>query len=173
MFGDTKKHTAFLMIFSVLMSNCSYSAHQADTVKDVLRPFHEWQAAFNAKDNKRVCDLFSKDLTWVTVYPGYAKENQTNKALPEKNFEQICTGLKRTINDTNYQHRYTSEIKDVVMSGDLAVVSVVWTLHTYSVASKKTTIVKEISIDIMKKQPNDHTWKMIRFMAYEVPINTL
>ena len=51
------------------------------------------------------------------------------------------------------------------MSGDLAVVRLVWRLEIVS-AGTAAKVSEEPGIDIFRKQP-DGSWKIIRYIAYE------
>jgi len=147
------------------MSFCSSSLHAQSPAQDKINvrdALVKWRDAFNAGDGQHVCDLFSPDLIWATLYPAY-KNN-----IKEKNFDTICEILQRTITDKRKQYHYSLHIKEIIVSNDLAVVRVVWTLQSISKLIKKLEITREHSLDIMKKQPDGKTWKMIRFVAYEV-----
>lgn len=54
------------------------------------------------------------------------------------------------------------------MSGDLAVVRLVWTLTVATVGVAKTAIADEPGMDVFRKQP-DGTWKIVRYIGYEEP----
>lgn len=127
--------------------------------------FHKWAADFNARDSQHVCDLFASDLRWVTLFPSY-----NEKGVDERNYKALCNILQRTISDKTKQYRYATDIKEVIVSGNLAVVRVVWTLTTTNSARpQETNVTKEFSLDIVQKQPNA-SWKIIRFYAYEMPV---
>lgn len=157
-FSNSKR--LWLIFWSVLISCFSVCVY-ADDQANIKTAFSKWVYSFNAKDQQHVCDLFSPDLRWVTLYPSYKSQE-----ISEKSYSDICKILKRTIGDKSHHYHYSPHIKEILVSGDLAVVNVVWTLSKFS-KNKKIEILKEYSMDIMKKQPDGKTWKMIRFVAYE------
>lgn len=158
----TKLFLSSLILLNILFSLPNYSKEINQDEKNVRNAFLKWTTNFNNRDVAQVCDLFSHDLIWVTLYPSY-KNN-----IAEKNYEDICAILKRTITDKNNEYQYSPQIKEVILAENHAIVRVVWTLKTFSKQTKKTAITKEYSLDIMKKGKDGTTWKMTRFVAYEV-----
>jgi ketosteroid isomerase-like protein len=98
------------------------------------------------------------------VFPSY-----DYRGVPEHDYTAICNILQRTLRDKTKRYHYSSDIKEIIVSGNLAVVRVVWTLTaTPTKMSGKAKVSKEFSLDVLKKQA-DKSWRMIRFVAYEVP----
>ncbi len=59
-------------------------------------------------------------------------------------------------------------IKEILVSGDLAAVRLVWTLTVATVGVAKTATADEPGMDVFRKQP-DGTWKIVRYIGYEEP----
>jgi uncharacterized protein (TIGR02246 family) len=114
----------------------------------------DWTQHFNARNTDRVCGLFDSDLRYD--YRGY----------PERGFDQICGLLQRSLTDNTRTYSYSLNIKEVLVSGDLAAVRLVWTLKINPTGSANEAVTQEPGIDIFRKQP-DGGWKIIRYIAYE------
>jgi steroid delta-isomerase len=57
-------------------------------------------------------------------------------------------------------------IKEIIVSGDLAVVRLVWTLKVTGIDLPGEVVSEEPGMDVFRKQP-DGSWKIIRYIAYE------
>jgi steroid delta-isomerase len=91
---------------------------------------------------------------------------QNFRGAPERSFDNICSLLRRSLADTTKRYSYTPNIKEVIVSGDLAVVRLVWTLKVKRAGAAREAVSREPGIDIFRKQP-DGSWKIIRYLAYE------
>ena len=114
----------------------------------------KWARDFNAGDTAEICGLFAPDLRYD--YRGH----------PERGYDDICGLLQRSLSDRTKKYSYTLQIKEIVVSGDLAVVRLVWTLKVSPVGAATEMVSEEPGMDIFRKQP-DGRWKIIRYIAYE------
>jgi len=105
----------------------------------------KWTSDFNARDDSRICDLFAREL--VYDYRGF----------PERGYDALCDLLHRSLRDQTKRFAYSFDIKEIIASGDIAVVRLVWTLRVRSGAS--TVESKEPGLDVFRRQP-DGSWKM-------------
>ena len=112
----------------------------------------KWTADFNARDESKICDLFAPDLRYDF------------RGLPERDYEALCTLLRRALADTSRTFTYSLDVKEVIVSGDLAVVRLVWTSKL--TANGKTVETREPGLDVFRMQP-DGSWKIARYIAYE------
>lgn len=126
------------------------SADEA-AIRDALT---KWTDDFNARKSERICDLFDPGLRYDF------------RGAPERGFDDICNLLRRSLTDKTKSYSYSPNIKEVIVSGDLAVVRLVWTLKVKPVGAARETVSREPGIDIFRKEP-DGRWKIIRYMAYE------
>ena len=112
----------------------------------------EWTAAFNTRNADRICDLFE---------PGLIADIRTE---PQQTYTLICDRLKRSLGDDTRSYHYSSDIKELLVFGDLAVVRLVWTLTIKDgeVPDAKSV---ETGMDIFRRQ-DDGNWKIMRYMAY-------
>jgi steroid delta-isomerase len=112
-----------------------------------------WNADFNAGNADQICDLFAPDLRYD--YPGF----------PERGYDEICTLLRTSLADRTRTFSYALDIREVIVSGDLAVVRLVWTL-TVRPAGGEAVSSREPGMDIFRQQ-DDGSWKIVRYLAYE------
>jgi steroid delta-isomerase len=113
-----------------------------------------WTRDFNARDTSRICDLFARDLAYD--YRGF----------PERGYDALCDLLQRSLRDPTKRFDYALDIKEIIVSGDMAVVRLVWMLRVTSGASTVET--QEPGLDVFRRQ-SDGRWKIIRYMGYESP----
>jgi uncharacterized protein (TIGR02246 family) len=111
-----------------------------------------WRAAFNARDEERLCALFAPDL--VANYQGE----------PERDYASLCEMLRAAIRDPDVAYRYSVEIDEIVVYGETAIVRLVWALEIEKAGSPKQTI-EEPAVDIFHRQA-DGSWKISRYLAY-------
>ena len=118
----------------------------------------KWKLDFNAGDASQVCALFAPDL--ISNFRGQ----------PEDTYNSLCANLQSALTDPAKTYHYDLEIKEILISGDLAVVRLVWTLKVHPKdAASSEVVTREPGMDIFHRQP-DGTWKISRYMAYESPM---
>jgi steroid delta-isomerase len=115
-----------------------------------------WTRDFNARDASRICDLFARDLRYD--YRGF----------PERDYDTLCGLLQRSLADRTKRFAYTLDIREVIVSGDLAIVRLVWTLQVTTPGAGTPAESKEPGLDVFRRQP-DGSWKIVRYIAYEAP----
>lgn len=115
----------------------------------------KWTADFNAGNAQAACGLFSPELRYD--FRGH----------PERNYGDICSLLHRSLGDRTQKYSYSLEIREVLVSGELAVVRLVWRLRTSAVGIPGSSAESiEPGMDIFRRQA-DGSWKIIRYVAYE------
>jgi steroid delta-isomerase len=144
---------ATALVLSVLCS-LTHAATSADAESEIRATLLRWTADFNARDSSRVCDLFAPDLRYDF------------RGFPERDYAALCALLGRALSDTTKKFEYAPDIKEVIVSGDLAVVRLVWWVKLTS--EGKTVETKEPGLDVFRKQP-DGKWRIVRYIAYEAP----
>jgi ketosteroid isomerase-like protein len=113
-----------------------------------------WTADFNAGRAAHICDLFSPDLRYA--YRGF----------PERGYREICDLLHRSLARRDRRFTYALDIKEILVSGDLGIVRLVWTLGVSDPATGTTALSREPGLDVFRRQA-DGGWKIIRYLAYE------
>jgi steroid delta-isomerase len=128
----------------------------AESAEDAIRStLVQWTKDFNAGKADAVCRLFSPELRYD--FRGY----------PERDYNDVCTLLHRSLADPSKHYVYALDLREIIVSGDLAVVRLAWTLN---VTLPNGQLVKSVEpgMDILRKSP-DGQWKIIRYIAYEAP----
>ena len=128
----------------------------ADVEKAIRDALTRWTADFNARDTSRICDLFAPD------------QRYDFRGQPERDYSIMCSRLNRALNDRSRTLTYAFDIKEIIVSGDMAVVRLVWTAQVFRDGSPQVTETKEPGLDVFRRQP-DGTWRISRYMAYEAP----
>ncbi len=146
-----------LIAFALItMSTLAVRAESADEAQAAIRAaLVDWTRDFNSGKADKVCDLFATDLRYD--FRGY----------PERGYRDICDRLRRSLGDESKSYRYSLDIREILISGDHAVVRLVWTLTVALGDSQEVTSV-EPGMDVFRREP-DGAWKIVRYMAYEAP----
>lgn len=128
---------------------------RADEAADrsaIAERLRDWAAAFNRKDSAAVCDLFAADLV------------QTVPEVPEGSRDEVCKRLDALFARTDASFNYAVDIREIIVSGDLAVVRLFWTLTAQS-GQKPADISREAGMDVFRRE-QDGKWRIIRFIAF-------
>ncbi len=145
----------FLALLPVLMaiSGGSMELWAADDPTAKIRAaLEQWRVEFNARQTAHICDLFA---------PGLRYDFQ---GLPEQNYTLLCDRLHRALADRTISFQYELHIKEVMVSGSLAVVRLTW-ISTETGLDGHSTTEDEPGLDVFQRQP-DGSWKIIRYIAY-------
>ena len=152
-----RRLAAVLSCCSALLLGAARSPQAADPAEVAIRAaLAKWTADFNARDSSRICDLFAADL--VYDYRGF----------PERDYTAVCALLRRSLADDTRRFSYSLDIKEIIVSGDLAVVRLVWTLDVTPVGTSQAVRSTEPGLDIFRRQP-DGSWRIARVLAFEAP----
>ena len=133
---------------------------KADSTSDeaaMRQRFQHWVTAFNSKDVAGVCDLFAPDLLYSLP------------EVQEGTRQELCDNLARLFSRSDLRVQYAPpEIHEIMVSGDLAVVRLTWTLTAQANGKQDATM--EEGIDIFRRQP-DGRWSIARFIAFTTQQN--
>jgi len=143
---------------ATVLACCWALTAMADTVveKAIRDALTKWTDDFNARDATRICDLFAPDLRYDF------------RGQPERDFTAMCSGLKRTLADRSRTLTYSFDIKEIIVSADMAIVRQVWTSRVSQGGSGQVVETREPGLDVFRRQ-SDGTWRISRYMAYEAP----
>ncbi len=126
-------------------------ADVADDRAEVTQRLARWSNDFAAHDTAAVCDLFAPDV--VLTYPG----------VPDLDHDAMCARFAQLFEEsqaTGKTFRYAPPaISDVLPSGDLVVVRLVWTLTVRDASGATLETVREQGIDVFERQP-DRSWRI-------------
>jgi len=123
---------------------------RADDAEDVRARLYQWTDDFNAKRIEPVCDLFSKELI------------STVRGQGDTDYATRCGILTKSLADPARDFHYEVDIHEVIVSGDLAVVRLTWTLF---ITPMNVTAV-EPGMDVFRKEA-DGAWRIVRYLSYE------
>lgn len=115
----------------------------------------QWTQDFNNRNAEKACSLFAQDLRYD--FRGY----------PERDYRDICDRMQRSLGDASKTYSYDLDVREIIVSGDIAVVRLVWRL-TVTLPNGQQVVSVEPGMDVFRKQP-DGAWKIIRYIAYEAP----
>jgi uncharacterized protein (TIGR02246 family) len=145
--------TVLLGIVAATPAHSDVSSDKA-AIKERLR---HWAEAFNTRDATGVCDVFAPDL--VSTVPEVLNGNRT----------ALCARLTALLAKPELSLHYDSpDIREIIVSGDIAVVQLFWTLTARKGGEQSVT--NEAGIDIFKRQP-DGRWSIARFMSFSTAPN--
>jgi steroid delta-isomerase len=140
-------------VVSLAVASASAAGNEAAEA-EIRQALASWTERFNARDAGAICDLFAPDLRYD--YRGF----------PERNYEAICSNLRRSLGDPAKQYTYALDIKEVLVFGEVAVVRLTWTLKVAARGVPEESISQEPGLDLFSRQP-DGKWRIIRYLAYE------
>ena len=144
------------LLFAFMLAAPSVGAGTARHAEEEIRSaLVKWTQDFNGSKADAVCTLFSPELRYD--FRGY----------PERGYADICARLNRSLGDDSKRYAYALDIREILVSGDMAVVRLVWTL-TVTLGNGQTVTSVEPGMDVFRREP-DGTWKIIRYIAYEAP----
>jgi len=147
------RHGVALALAAIAVGSACGSA-KADAEADkaaIAARLHGFARAFNAGDAAGACAIFAPDL--MSTVRGRADEGR----------DAVCRRIAAALADHGTEIRYAPDIREIVVSGDLAVVRLVWNV---SIRRGPTPgVSKEPGIDIFRRQP-DGTWAISRFLAF-------
>jgi uncharacterized protein (TIGR02246 family) len=143
---------------ATMLASCWALTAMADTAaeKAIRDALTRWTADFNARDANRICDLFAPDLRYDF------------RGSPERDYNAMCSQLHRALGDRSEKITYSFDIKEIIVSGDMAIVRLVWTSKVSREGSSQVTETKEPGLDVFRRQL-DGQWRIARYMAYEAP----
>jgi ketosteroid isomerase-like protein len=120
---------------------------------------HRWTTAFNAQDLATVCGLFAPDLS-------YTVDDILNGSR-----DGLCASIRTALARRDLKHHYDEPtIHEILVSGDLAVVRLTWTLTTEKNGVRDVTT--EEGMDVFRRAP-DGLWSIARYIAFSRRPNAL
>ncbi len=142
----------FLASLHLLSPTAPRAESAAQAIEQRLRG---WTTDFNAGRVGKLCDLFAPDL--IANYRGQ----------PEKSFDSLCEALQTDLSGGQREFHYDLELQEVLVSGDMAAVRLIWRLTVKDKQTGATFETADRGIDIFRMQP-DGKWRIARYIAYEI-----
>ena len=123
----------------------------------IVDRLQRWTAAFNAGDGSGICDLFAPDLVFT---------------VPETldgSRDVLCSRLDALLATPGLQLHYDSpDIREIIVSGNIAVVRLFWTLTARKGAVRDVST--EAGVDIFERD-RDGRWSIARFVSFSITPN--
>jgi steroid delta-isomerase len=137
----------------LLLAAPAFAADQPDPEAAIRGALTNWMTEFNARDAAGACSLFAPGLRYNVQ--GLTKE---------QTYTDMCERLHRSLAGHEVGYHYSLDINEIIVSGDLAVVRLVWHL-TVSRPGVPDVVTPETGLDVFRRQ-DDGSWKIIRFISY-------
>ena len=147
--------SAGMIVFGVLLTTSMLAAPVAEDAKaekEIRGALAAWVSAANRGDWKEAVKVWARDL--IGWYPGMPDDT-----YPREVERAARAGPPRTT--------YQVDVREVIVSGTLAVVRDVWTFSTKN-ASGASTVEKVKSFEVWRRQP-DGRWKISRWISAPEP----
>jgi ketosteroid isomerase-like protein len=122
----------------------------ADGADEIRQRIEQWTDDFNSGRKEAACDLFSKAL------------QSTVQGQGEADYATRCALISKAIDDPSRDFRYSVDIKEIGVEGDLGFVRLDWTLTI--TPGDETSL--EPGMDIFRREA-DGVWRIVRYMSYE------
>lgn len=153
MAGVSRHFVAALLALLVTSGGSAGARAGDDPAVDIRAALQQWRVDFNARRPTHICDLFAPALRYDF------------QGLPEQNYPLLCARLHRALTDHATSFHYGLRIKEIIVSGSLAVVRLTW-ISTATPSGGHSTTNDEPGLDVFQRQ-SDGTWKIIRYIAYQ------
>ena len=116
-----------------------------------------WTAAFNGKDLEAICGLFAPDLSY------------TVDGILDGSRDRLCTNIREVLAKPGVKLKYDEPtIKEILVSGNLAVVRLTWTLTAEKNGARDVTT--EEGMDVFRRGANG-VWSIARYIAFSTRPN--
>jgi len=150
--NDRLPRSNLLLLAATILATVLFGAHaKADDADDIRQRLLQWTDDFNSGRKEAACDLFSKTL------------QSTVQGQGEADYATRCALIAKAIDDPSRDFRYSVDIKDIGVDGDLGFVRLDWTLTI--MPGNLSSL--EPGLDIFRREA-DGVWRIVRYMSYEV-----
>ena len=125
----------------------------------IVERLNRWTTAFNAKDTTSICDLFAPDLSY------------TVDDILSGTRDGLCGNVDKVLRMTDLTLSYAKPaIHEILVSGDLAVVRLTWTLTAEKNGAKDVST--EEGMDVFRRA-SDGQWSIARYIAFTTRPNAV
>ena len=143
---------AVLICCALLVTPTLARAETATPEAAIRARLSAWTDAFNRGDAAATCELFADDL----------KSDMQGAAAGDK--AAVCGRIAAALEKSAGRLAYAFQIKDILVSGDLAMVRLTWILTE---RPGGRLVSRDEGMDIFRREP-DGVWRIARYMAFPV-----
>ena len=141
---------------AIVLASACLSVAQANTGVEadkaaIAARLEAFAASFNARDAAGACAIFAPDL--ISTVRGRGDEGR----------DAVCKRIAAALAERGTEIRYAPDIQEIIVSGDLAVVRLVW--HVSVRRGPTPRLAKEPGMDVFRRQA-DGKWAISRFLAF-------
>lgn len=137
-------------------STTAVSGPERDVAAVRAAVLHSGEAA-NAADPDAIMALYARDI--VLSYPG----------VPDMDYETLARGYREMLRTPGVALWTVPEIREILVSGDLAVVRVTWTTTITQGEPARSTTRLARDLQVWRREA-DGSWKFARGMHYRTPV---
>lgn len=112
--------------------------------------------AFNAIDPDAIIAPYARDV--ILSYPG----------VPDMDYDTLAKSYAGLRTRKDVVEKTSPTIEEVLVSGDLGVIRVMWTTHTTEVATGRQSTRQMKDLQVWRRE-SDGAWKFIRGMHFRIP----
>jgi ketosteroid isomerase-like protein len=141
-----------VLICALLVAPSLARAETATPEAAIHARLSAWTEAFNRGDAAATCELFADDL----------QSDMQGAAAGDKT--AVCARIARALAKSPGKLAYAFQIKDILVSGDLAMVRLTWLLTE---RPGGRLISRDEGMDIFRRE-GDGIWRIARYMAFPV-----
>jgi uncharacterized protein (TIGR02246 family) len=151
--------TTCLCLLALAATAPQARADEAADKAAISRRLRDFTDAFNARDEAGFCDLFAPDL--IATIP----------SAPESSRQSLCDNLNQLLAKPDLRLHYDyPDIREIIISGDVAIVRIMWMLTAHKGAEQDTT--PEGGIDVFRRQ-TDGRWSIVRMATFTMRPNKI
>ena len=111
-----------------------------------------WTEAFNRGDAAATCEVFADDL------------KSDMQGAPAGDKSAVCARIARALETSPGKLAYAFDIKEIMVSGDLAMVRLTWILTQ---RPEGRLVSRDEGMDIFRRE-GDGMWRIARYMGFPV-----
>ena len=144
-----------LFAVSFLLAGTVPAAETCSPEPAVTRAFEGLVRARSARDTDAVMSFFAKDA--LLSHPG----------SPDAGFDALREIFHKNYSNPDLAGRYSVDIEEVQVSGDLAFVRAIWTADLEQKSTGRKVRARDKDLEIWRCQP-DGSWKLYRGLSFPI-----
>lgn len=148
-----------ILVSAALAAGCTHARDGGNAQRDadiLRRNIETYTNAVNSATGRQAIALFARDI--ITSYPG----------VPDSTYQTLVDHYSRIGSDPNVKVQTRPDIEEILVSGDLGIVRVVWntTVTTFDPPSTAKRQMKDLQV--WRREP-DGRWLFARGIHFRIP----